>query len=97
MPSRNAGDTFSQPPHEGVTLASLYAYHATNSQEHPLFIYDDTGTNHTIRYPEAHRAVRRAASLIKSNISDELAAEYTHTLSRTGNPPVIGVLSVSGA
>jgi len=88
--------TFCSPVFKGATLASLYAHHAANSPNHPLMVYDDNGSVHTIRYPEAHRAIRRSAAWVNAHISENLAAQYRSERMRTREPAIIGLLSAAG-
>ncbi|KAH7912516.1 hypothetical protein BJ138DRAFT_785575 [Hygrophoropsis aurantiaca] len=85
-------DTFCHPPVDGsLTVPELYEYHATKSPQHPLFVYADEHKElKTIRYPEAFRAIQRAAGLAAGHY------KVTATQSQnTSDPPVCGILAVA--
>ncbi|KAL6300790.1 hypothetical protein BKA93DRAFT_697934, partial [Sparassis latifolia] len=61
--------TFSHPPFDdSLTVPELFAYHAANSPNHPLFVYPDERTKlTTIYYPEAFRAICKAAKFVSGH------------------------------
>ena len=69
--------TFTQPPLDGsLSIAEVFDYHAHNSPEHPIFIYEDEpGKIETIYWPQLVHATARVASLIRSyNVPSEAPA-----------------------
>lgn len=59
--------TFTRPPLEGPLFVSeIFDHHALHSPNHPMFMYEEAGSIHTIPWSEGVRAVHRAARLIQS-------------------------------
>jgi hypothetical protein len=84
--------TFTRPPLDGsLTLPELYAFHALNSSQHPLFTYVDDGSAKRTReicYPEAYTAIQRAHGIVSRYHSDLLGDVTT--------APVVGILASLG-
>ncbi|OBZ74288.1 L-aminoadipate-semialdehyde dehydrogenase large subunit [Grifola frondosa] len=83
--------TFRRPPLDSsLTVPELFAYHATNSPNHPVFVYaDDQKQMHKIYYPEVYKAIRKAAKITSNH--------YLPSSNSNGNndPPTIGILAVA--
>lgn len=83
--------TFTRPPiKESPTIPEIYAFHALNSPQHPLFIHadDTTGSNREICYPEAYAAIQRGHTIVSRNHSD-LSGDATKST-------VVGILAIIG-
>ena len=81
-----------------LTIPELFAFHAEHSPEHPVFVYaDDEGQEHTIRFPEVYRAIRKAATLASAHHARQ--ADY-YAKAQVGKsphePPVVGILATAG-
>ncbi|KIK61185.1 hypothetical protein GYMLUDRAFT_43259 [Collybiopsis luxurians FD-317 M1] len=92
--------TFHRPPLDGsLTVPELFAWHARNSPNHPVFIYpadDENQDAHTICYPEVYKAIGVAAKMVKNSL--KLGAEHHARLAlKSGgkDAPVIGILAVA--
>lgn len=65
--------TFTRPPFDNsLIIPEIFAFHARNSQKHPLFIHSDdaTGANRKICYPEAYAAIQRAHGIVSHRHGD---------------------------
>jgi hypothetical protein len=72
-----------------LALPELYDWHAKNSPGHPLFIFEEApGSIRTIFWPEAVRAIHRAAYLVSSVMADNASSSR--------NTPVIAILAATG-
>lgn len=83
--------TFTRPPfNNSLTIPEVYAFHALNSSQHPVFVYADSSTSGTreILYPEAYAAIQRAHGLVSRYHSD-LVGDVTKA-------PVVGILANIG-
>ncbi|OCH89652.1 acetyl-CoA synthetase-like protein [Obba rivulosa] len=85
--------TWHRPALDGsLTLPELYAWHAEHSPEHPLFVHaDDEKKLHHIYYPEAFRAIRKAAQFSRgqyTRVEDEYNRHQT-----SQDQHVIGILA----
>ena len=85
--------TFQPPPLDGtLNVPELFAYHATNSPNHPLFVYaDDNKDIKTIYYPEAYRAIRRAGKLVSGHYKRD---KDRYAMQK--DAPTFGILAVAG-
>lgn len=82
--------TFSLPPLDGtLTVPELLDFHYKNSGSHPVFIYDDAGTNKTVYWSEWVPAIHRAARHIRKVL--DLSEPET-----AADRPVVAVLANSG-
>jgi hypothetical protein len=85
-------ETFQVPPAlAGVTLAlpEIYDWHSENSPMHPLFIFEDRpGSIRTVLWPEAVRAIHRAAFRVSAAIEENPLT--------SGQIPVIAILAATG-
>ena len=83
--------TFNPPPFgHGFSVPGLYAYHAKNSPDHPVFTYSDieSNTSRDIVFSEAWTYVRKAARLVLDHINP-----------RTVDPdkrPTVAILAFTG-
>lgn len=84
--------TFQPPPLDGtLNVPELFAYHATNSPNHPLFVYaDDNKDIKTIYYPEAYRAIRRAGKLVSGHYKRD---KDRYAMQK--DAPTFGILAVA--
>ncbi|EMD37732.1 hypothetical protein CERSUDRAFT_94732 [Gelatoporia subvermispora B] len=74
-PQGSNSRTWTRPPlDDSLTFPELFEFHAKHSPEHPVRTYSDEKKNiHPICYPEAFRAIRKAAK-IESPVLGILAA-----------------------
>ncbi|KAF7761593.1 hypothetical protein Agabi119p4_9585 [Agaricus bisporus var. burnettii] len=80
--------TFTRPPfNNSLTIPEVYAFHALNSSQHPVFVYADSSTSGTreILYPEVYAAIQRGHGLVSRYHSD-LVGDVTKA-------PVVGILA----
>ena len=98
-PQGTQSDTFSAPSIDtDLTIPELFRYHATNSPQHPVFVYaDDENEQVYLRYAEVYRAIQKAATYSSPHLK-HLTDNYTETEASMSdiNPPVIGVLANAG-
>jgi hypothetical protein len=73
---------------DSLALPELYDWHSENSPNHPLFVFEDEPKSiRTIFWPEAVRAIHRAAYRVSSAIEDDTS------LTRI---PVVAILAATG-
>lgn len=67
-----ASSTFRKPQLDGtLSVPELYDWHYENTPEHPIFVHsDDRGVETVIKWPDAVRAVHRAARIVQSLVPD---------------------------
>jgi hypothetical protein len=59
--------TFSAPPlNTQITFPELFAYHASHSASHEMFVYAEGGRIKSITYAQAFRAQLKVARIVKS-------------------------------
>jgi hypothetical protein len=84
--------TFQIPPalvDESLALPELYDWHSENSPSHPLFVFEERpGSIRAILWPEAVRAIHRAAYRVSSVIERDVSSN--------NRSPVIAILAASG-
>ena len=74
---------------DSLALPELYDWHSENSPSHPLFVFEDRPkSRRTIFWPEAVRAIHRAAYRVSSAIQDDT--------SLSTRIPVIAILAATG-
>lgn len=81
-----------------LTIPELFEFHAKNSPEHPVFVYtDDDLQQHTIRFPEVYRAIRKAATIASSHYDRQADYYAKAQVGKSPNePPVVGILATAG-
>lgn len=73
--------TFTRPPLDGsLFLPEIYDYHAIHSPNHPLFVYEDAGSIHTISWSQGVRAVHNVARLIHHLLPPATAEDRKSTV-----------------
>ncbi|KAI5119730.1 hypothetical protein M0805_008660 [Coniferiporia weirii] len=74
--------TFRPPPLDGSpALSEMYDWHLENSPGHPLFVYCDAqGREHTIAWPDAVRAMHRAAHIVYTLVDGSAGVDGLHSL-----------------
>lgn len=79
--------TFTPPPVDGsLFLPEIYDYLGENSPDHPIFVYDDKSTLHTITWSQVARAIHNAARLVEGHIRSG---------DKNKNSTVVAILSTS--
>ncbi|KAI8996240.1 acetyl-CoA synthetase-like protein [Trametes punicea] len=84
--------TWRAPPFNGpMTVPELYAFHARESPEHPVYVFDDDqGEVQTLRYKDVFRGARKAASIVSRHVPP------TRTATAEGTKgPVVGILAIA--
>ncbi|KAH9847100.1 acetyl-CoA synthetase-like protein [Lenzites betulinus] len=80
------------PPSElvkkGATLPELYAWHAKENPNYPLFTYQDGDSNKFITHSAAARAMDRAARYVLSNLDPARASA-----AGTAKPPTVAIFA----
>lgn len=80
-----------------LTGPELFEFHAKNSPEHPVFVYDDDGQERVIRFPEVWRAIRKGATIVSRDYQRQ--ADY-YAKAQEGksenDPPIMGILATAG-
>ena len=88
-PQGSNSATFTPPPVDGsLYLAEVYDFLGEHSPNHPVFVYDENGSLHTITWSTLARAIHTAARLVEGHIRPG---------DRNKNSTVVAVLSTSGA
>ena len=84
--------TFKQPPLDGsLTLHEIYEWHAVQSPDHPLFIYEDgPGCTRAIVWREAVKGIHRATRFIRKAVGPELDHK------KDGKALVVSILAALG-
>jgi hypothetical protein len=74
---------------DSLSLPELFDWHLENSPRHPLFMFEDgPGSIRTIFWPEAVRAMHRAAYRVSSTVKDNASSR--------SYMPTIAILAATG-
>ena len=71
-----------------ITLSDLYAWHAKENPDYPLFRFHDGANVKDITYAEVERAITRCAGYIQSNVGHEVKGTIG-ILANTGTSPLL--------
>lgn len=75
-----------------VPLPVAWDYHAENSPEHPLFVYEyEPGDLRTVNWRQGNWATHRAARIVQS-----FASQSEQHILDPLKPPIIGILALKG-
>lgn len=86
--------TFRAPPLDGsLSIPEMYNWHMKNTPNHPLLEYaDEDGTVKTILWPEATKAVHRAARIIRQ----KMGCHPEECPDTSQSPPVVAIVAAIG-
>lgn len=73
---------------QSLSIPELYEWNAENNPDHPLFVYHDGEELQSILWPDALRAIRRAAHVVASGVKGAATP--------AGRPPVIAIFATTG-